>query len=147
MLEQVLAQADSADVFIAVAAVADWRAADASPVKIKKQPGAEPPMLRLANNPDILASVAALPSPPLCVGFAAESERLVENARAKLAAKGVAMMVANQVETALGADAVELVLVEPSGTRTLARAPKLEQARHVVAAIARRLETHMESGD
>ena len=147
MLEQVMARADDADVFIAVAAVADWRAAAASPVKIKKQAAAEPPSLRLANNPDILASVAALPSPPLCVGFAAESERLVENARAKLAAKGVAMIVANQVEAALGADAVELVLVDASSARTLPRAPKLEQARHIVAAIARRLETRMENGD
>jgi len=145
MYEQVLALADDADVFIAVAAVADWRAAAPSTVKIKKQPGVPPAPLALAGNPDILASVAALPSPPLCVGFAAESERLVENARAKLVAKGVTMIVANQVEAALGADAVELVLVDASSTQTLARASKLQQARLIVAAIGRRLKTHMES--
>jgi phosphopantothenoylcysteine decarboxylase/phosphopantothenate--cysteine ligase len=147
MLDRVLDQADGADVFIAVAAVADWRAATSSAVKIKKQPGVEPAPLRLATNPDILATVAALPSPPLCVGFAAESEHLVENARAKLAAKGVAMIVANQVEDALGADAVELVLVDASTARTLPRAPKLQQARLVIGAIARRLQTRMENED
>lgn len=145
MHEQVLAQADTADVFIAVAAVADWRAAEPSTTKIKKQPGTQPAPLPLATNPDILASVAALPAPPLCVGFAAESERLVENARAKLAAKGVTMIIANQVEAALGADAVELVLVDASTTRTLPMAPKLKQARRIVAAIAQRLDTRMES--
>jgi len=145
MHEQVLAQADTADVFIAVAAVADWRAAAPSTTKIKKQPGTPPEPLPLATNPDILASVAALPSPPLCVGFAAESERLVENARAKLMAKGVTMIIANQVEAALGADAVELVLVDASTTRTLPMAPKLKQARRIVAAIAQRLDTHMET--
>jgi len=139
MHEQVLARADDADVFIAVAAVADWRAAATSTVKIKKQPGVSPAPLVLASNPDILASVAALPSPPLCVGFAAESERLLENARAKLAAKGAAMIVANQVEAALGADAVELVLVDASGARTLPLASKLEQARRIIAAIGQRL--------
>ena len=147
MLDAVVARADSADVFIAVAAVADWRAEAASPAKIKKVAGGAPPTLRLATNPDILATVAALPSPPLCVGFAAESGNLVENARAKLAAKGATFIVANQVEDALGADEVELVLVDPSAVRTLARAPKLTQARRLVAAIAQRLQTRMEDGD
>jgi len=139
MLEQVLAHAGQADVFVAVAAVADWRAATFSAVKLKKRASAAPPTLQLANNPDILATVAALPSAPLCVGFAAESERLLEHARAKLAAKGVALVVANLVQDALGSDEVELVLVDAERARTLSRAPKLEQARRLVAAIAEQL--------
>jgi phosphopantothenoylcysteine decarboxylase / phosphopantothenate---cysteine ligase len=140
MLEQVLATVEEADVFVSVAAVADWRAAAISPVKLKKRASAEPPTLQLANNPDILATVAALPSPPLCVGFAAESEQLLEHARAKLATKGVAMIVTNHVQDAVGADEVELVLVDGSGAQTLPRGTKLEQGRRIVAAIARRLE-------
>ncbi len=147
MLDAVMARVDGADVFIAVAAVADWRAEAVSPAKIKKTAGGAAPTLRLATNPDILATVAALPSPPLCVGFAAESENLVENARAKLASKGATFIVANRVEDALGADEVELVLVDPSAVRTLARAPKLAQARLLIAAIAQRLRTRMEQGD
>ncbi len=139
MLEQVLAAVDAAEVFISVAAVSDWRAASVSPVKLKKRASAQPPTLQLANNPDILATVAALPSPPLCVGFAAESERLVENARHKLQSKGVAMIIANKVEQTLGSDEAEIVIVDASGTRALERAGKLEQGRRIVAAIAQRL--------
>jgi len=141
MLDQVLALVESCDVFIGVAAVADWRAATVSAAKLKKRASAAPPMLQLANNPDILASVAALPSPPLCVGFAAESERLVEQARAKLKAKGVAMIVGNSVPQAVGSDAVELVVVDAADARTLPRASKFEQARRIVQAIAERLTT------
>jgi phosphopantothenoylcysteine decarboxylase/phosphopantothenate--cysteine ligase len=146
MLHEVLALAGAADVFIGVAAVADWRALEVSPAKIKKTPSGEPPSFALANNPDILASVAALPSPPLCVGFAAETGNLLENARAKLQRKGVAMIVANQADAALGADAVELLLVDARGARTLPMAPKLDQARQLMAAIAERLRTRVDSG-
>jgi len=139
MLDQVMALVEACDVFIGVAAVADWRPAAPSPAKLKKRASAAPPTLQLANNPDILASVAALASPPLCVGFAAETEGLIEYARAKLKAKGVSMMVANLVSEAIGTDAVELALVDASATRTLPRASKLEQARRIVAAIAERL--------
>jgi phosphopantothenoylcysteine decarboxylase/phosphopantothenate--cysteine ligase len=141
MLAQVLALADASDVFIGVAAVADWRAANISAEKLKKRASATPPTLQLANNPDILATIAALPSPPLCIGFAAESEHVLEHARAKLRAKGVAMIVANQVREAVGSDDVELTLIDSEAARTLPRAPKLEQARHIVAAIAQRLST------
>ncbi len=143
MLASVLAQADDADVFIAVAAVADWRAAAVSPVKLKKRASAEPPVLQLANNPDIVARVAALPSPPMCVAFAAESEQLLEHARAKRSAKGVAMVVANRVDDTLDSDEAELLLVDATTTQSLPRAPKLEQARRLVAAIAQRLATRI----
>ncbi|MCU0769898.1 MAG: bifunctional phosphopantothenoylcysteine decarboxylase/phosphopantothenate--cysteine ligase CoaBC [Burkholderiaceae bacterium] len=127
-----------ADVFVAVAAVADWRVSNASASKLKKQSGSLP-ALQFAPNPDILASVAALAAPPFCVGFAAESENVIENARAKLASKKVPMVVANRAQDALGADASELHLVEASGVTTLPQAAKLEQARRLIAVIAERL--------
>ena len=139
MLEQVLAQAAHSEVFISVAAVADWRPAAVSATKLKKTPGQSPPPLALALNPDILATVAALPAPPLCVGFAAESDQLVEHARQKLARKGVALIVANQVDRTLGADDSQIVLVDAQGARPLARASKLVQGRRIVAAIAQLL--------
>jgi phosphopantothenoylcysteine decarboxylase/phosphopantothenate--cysteine ligase len=144
MLDRVLDEVDAADVFVAVAAVADWRVASPSTVKLKKRASAEPPTLQLANNPDILATVSALPSPPLCVGFAAESENLVEHARAKVNAKAVAFMVANLFHESAGRDEAELLLVDTSATRTLARAPKLEQGRRIVAAIAERLASSVD---
>lgn len=127
-----------ADVFISVAAVADWHVANASGSKLKKQAGGAP-QLRFGLNPDILASVAALPRPPFCVGFAAESENVVDNARAKLAAKNVPLIVANRAQDALGADASELHLVDARGVTTLAVADKREQARRLIAEIAARL--------
>ena len=139
MFDAVMGYANRADVFVAVAAVADWRVANASERKLKKAAGAPPPTLRFEPNPDILAAVAAMPGAPLCVGFAAESEDVVANAQAKLAAKGAAMIVANRAQDALAADESEVHLVEAGGVETLPRASKLEQARRIVAAIARRL--------
>ena len=139
MLEQVLARAAHSEVFVSVAAVADWRPAAPSATKLKKLPGQSPAPLALALNPDILATVAALPSPPLCVGFAAESDQLVEHARQKLVRKGLALVVANQVDATLGADDSQIVLVDAQGARPLARASKLAQGRRIVAAIAQLL--------
>jgi phosphopantothenoylcysteine decarboxylase/phosphopantothenate--cysteine ligase len=139
MYDAVMAHAGSADVFVAVAAVADWHAEQPSPAKLKKSTPAEAVTLRFVPNPDILAAVAALPSPPFCVGFAAESERLVEQARAKLAAKRLPLIVANRAQDAIGADDSELILVDERASVTLPRADKLEQARRIVAEIAARL--------
>jgi phosphopantothenoylcysteine decarboxylase / phosphopantothenate---cysteine ligase len=139
MQDAVMARAANAHVFIAVAAVADWRPDVTSSAKIKKSTPPEPVTLRLVPNPDILAAVAALPSPPFCVGFAAESERVVEHARAKLVAKKLPLVIANRVQDAVGADDSELVLVEERASVTLPRAAKLEQARRIVAEIAARL--------
>jgi phosphopantothenoylcysteine decarboxylase/phosphopantothenate--cysteine ligase len=111
-----------ADVFISVAAVADWRVANASGTKLKKLAGGAAPVLEFAANADVLASVAALPTPPFCVGFAAESDDVIENARAKLISKKVPLVIANRVQDALGADASELHLVESRGVTTLPRA-------------------------
>ena len=128
-----------ADLFVSVAAVADWHVANASGSKLKKRADGATPALEFAANPDILASVAALTSAPYCVGFAAESENVIEHARAKRVAKGVPLIVANQVQQALGADSSELHLVDARGVTTLPRADKQEQARRLIAAIAERL--------
>jgi phosphopantothenoylcysteine decarboxylase/phosphopantothenate--cysteine ligase len=139
MFDAVMGYANRAEVFIAVAAVADWRVANVSTQKLKKNAGATPPTLRFEANPDILASVAAMPGAPLCIGFAAESEDVVAHAQAKRAAKGIAMIVANQAQDALASDEAELHLIDAAGVSTLPRAPKLAQAREIVATISRRL--------
>jgi phosphopantothenoylcysteine decarboxylase / phosphopantothenate---cysteine ligase len=139
MYDAVMGYANRAEVFVAVAAVADWRVANASVQKLKKKAEALPPALQFEANPDILASVAAMPGGPLCVGFAAESENVIAHAQAKRTAKGVAMIVANQAQDALASDEAELHLIDADSVRTLTRAPKLAQARAIVAAIAQRL--------
>ena len=128
-----------ADVFIGVAAVADWRVANPSDRKIKKDEKATPPSLRFERNADILATVAALPDPPFCVGFAAETEDVVENAKRKLASKKVAMVIGNRAQDTFGAEGSELVVVDAGGVTPLPRADKLAQARRVIAEIAARL--------
>jgi phosphopantothenoylcysteine decarboxylase/phosphopantothenate--cysteine ligase len=127
------------DVFVGVAAVADWRVANPSDRKIKKSARATPPALQFEPNIDILAAVAGLPQPPFCVGFAAESEDVVDNARRKLASKKVQLVVGNRAQDAFGADGSELFLVDAAGVTTLGHADKLAQARRLVAEIARRL--------
>ena len=139
MFDAVMGYANRAEVFVAVAAVADWRVVNASAQKLKKTAGAAPPSLQFEANPDIVAAVAALPGGPLCVGFAAESENVVANAQAKRLAKGMAMIVANRAQEALASDDAELHLIDAEGVRTLPRAPKLAQARQIVAAVAQRL--------
>jgi phosphopantothenoylcysteine decarboxylase/phosphopantothenate--cysteine ligase len=139
MYDAVMGYANRADVFVGVAAVADWRVVNASPRKLKKNADAGPPALQFEANPDILAAVAAMPGGPLTVGFAAESENVVANGQAKRAAKRVAMIVANQAQDALASDEAEVHLIDAGGVRALPRAPKLAQARQIVAAIAQLL--------
>jgi phosphopantothenoylcysteine decarboxylase / phosphopantothenate---cysteine ligase len=127
------------DVFVGVAAVADWRVANPSDRKIKKNAAATPPALQFEPNIDILAAVAGLPQPPFCVGFAAESEDVVDNAKRKLTSKNVQLVVGNRAQDAFGADGSELFLVDAAGVTTLAHADKLAQARRLVAEIAQRL--------
>lgn len=128
-----------ADVFIAVAAVADWHVTHPSEQKIKKNGQAAPFDLEFAPNPDILADVAALPGGPWCVGFAAETENLEAHAQAKRTRKGVALMVGNLAQEAMGADDTQLVLFDDAGAHALPRLPKPEAARQLIHAIARRL--------
>jgi phosphopantothenoylcysteine decarboxylase/phosphopantothenate--cysteine ligase len=145
MLEAVLPLAPQHQVFVATAAVADWRPAQVQAHKIKKNaaPGqAQVPALALAENPDVLASVAALPQPPLCVGFAAESQDLIKHAREKLARKKVSLIVANVGPETFGRDDNALTLVDARGERELSRADKLTLARELVREIAQRLTTY-----
>ncbi len=135
----VMAAVGACDVFVATAAVADWRAADVAPNKLKKSAGGGAPSFALVENPDILADVAALAAPPFCVGFAAETTDLVAHARAKLDKKQVALVVANHGPSAFGHDDNTLTLVDVQGARELPRAGKLVLARQLVADIAARL--------
>jgi phosphopantothenoylcysteine decarboxylase/phosphopantothenate--cysteine ligase len=139
MYDAVMGYANRAEVFIAVAAVADWRVTNASAQKLKKNAEAAPPALQFEANPDILATVAAMPGAPLTVGFAAESENVIAHAQAKRAAKGVAMIIANRAQDVLASDEAEVHLIDAAAVRTLPRAPKLAQAREIVGAIARLL--------
>ena len=135
MLEAVEKAAAGCDVFIAVAAVADYKVKNRAAQKIKK--GAAAGMrLELAENPDILAYVAGLKNAPFCVGFAAESERLAENARAKRAQKKIPLLAANLAQQALGAEDNDITLFDDAGEHPLGHGPKLELARKLVAHIA-----------
>jgi phosphopantothenoylcysteine decarboxylase/phosphopantothenate--cysteine ligase len=140
MFDATLSAVAAHDVFVATAAVADWRPARFNDHKIKKQAGEKgPPSFELTENPDILAAVAALPKPPYCVGFAAESHDLLAHAREKRVRKGIPLIVANLGPATFGQDDNALTLVDANGERELPRADKLTLARQLVAEIARRV--------
>jgi phosphopantothenoylcysteine decarboxylase/phosphopantothenate--cysteine ligase len=134
MLDAVNAQLASTDVFIAVAAVADYRVRDPAAQKIKKSDRAL--TLELEPTVDILASVSTRPNPPFCVGFAAESHNLEQFAQQKRARKKLPLLAANLAQEAIGAQDSELVLFDDAGRHALPRAPKLEQARALVRHLA-----------
>jgi phosphopantothenoylcysteine decarboxylase / phosphopantothenate---cysteine ligase len=142
MLNAVLPLAPSQQVFIATAAVADWRVETPAEAKIKKAMGQGAPALHMVENPDVLATVAALPQPPLCVGFAAETHEVERHAREKLQRKKLALVVANHGPSTFGRDDNALLLVDAAGTRELPRADKLTLARALIADIASRLSPH-----
>lgn len=135
MLAAVKRHVDKADVFVSVAAVADYRPVHAAEQKIKKS--ARNMTLELAPTTDILAYVAGLTKPPFCVGFAAESEKLAEYAEAKRKRKNVPLLAANLAQNAIGADENEITLLDDDGAHPLPRASKEEVARQLVAHIAR----------
>jgi phosphopantothenoylcysteine decarboxylase/phosphopantothenate--cysteine ligase len=143
MLQAVDTQAPEATIFIATAAVADWRPAHAAEHKIKKDGSGDTPTLAFVENPDILAQVAqsgrARAGQLYCVGFAAESENLLAHASAKRVRKGVPLLVGNIGPATFGQDDNALLLVDAQGHRELPRAPKSELGRQLVAEIARRL--------
>lgn len=139
MHDAVMAQAPGQDLFIAVAAVADWKVANASGHKLKKDAGGAMPPLVFEQNPDILASVAALPNKPYCVGFAAESGNLLEFGRAKREKKGIPLLVGNIGPDTFGSDRNELVLFDQHGHTALPAAGKLQLARQLIHEIASRL--------
>ena len=139
MHDAVLPVAAQHDVFVATAAVADWRPANLSEHKIKKDGKKLAPSFELTENPDILAAVAKLPQRPYCVGFAAESHDLLKHAREKLSRKNVPLIVGNLGPATFGQDDNTLTLVDAAGHRELPRADKLTLARALVAEIAARL--------
>ena len=139
MHAEVMRRATEQDVFIGVAAVADYRPKKVAPQKTKKD-GAPPPVIELVQNPDILADVAALPHPPLCVGFAAETNNLAEYAEKKRRTKNIPLIVGNLIQDGFGGDANTLVLFDDHGRQPLAPASKLALARHLIARIATLLE-------
>jgi phosphopantothenoylcysteine decarboxylase/phosphopantothenate--cysteine ligase len=145
MLAAVLPEAPRHEVFVATAAVADWRPAAAAELKIKKDGSGHVPTLAMVENPDILATVARLPEDqrPWCVGFAAESHDLERHAREKRLRKGVPLMVGNLGPATFGRDDNALLAIDERGSTELPgggrRADKLALARALVAEIARRL--------
>ena len=147
MLSAVVNAASSSTVFVATAAVADWRPAQAADQKIKKDGSGQTPVLTFVENPDILATVAqsarAKSGALFCVGFAAESHDLVAYATAKRVRKGVPLLVGNIGPATFGKDDNALLLVDAHGTQELPHANKLTLARQLVAEIAKRLPTQI----
>ena len=145
MLEAAILRVQYATVFIATAAVADWRPAAASAQKIKKDGSGHAPQLAFTENADILATVAqsaeAQANKLFCVGFAAESHDLLENAQAKRLRKKVPLLVGNIGPDTFGQDHNALLLVDEQGTTELPRASKLSLARRLVREIAVRMTT------
>ena len=143
MLETVVQQAQAAHIFIATAAVADWRPATPSAQKIKKDGSGQTPTLGFVENPDILATVAQSPRAQsgslFCVGFAAESHDLLTHATAKRVRKGVPLLVGNIGPATFGQDDNALLLVDAQGHRELPRASKRVLAQQLITDIAARL--------
>jgi len=135
MFEAVKKRAPSSDVFISVAAVADYKVKNPSMQKIKKANG-RAVTLELAENPDILAYVAGMKDGPFCVGFAAESEKLAQHAKEKRAKKNLPLLAANLAQDALGADTNSIVLYDDRGEHPLGTGAKLELARKLVEHVA-----------
>lgn len=135
MFDEVDQLAGENDVFISVAAVSDFTVRSPEKAKIKKESGA--PRIDLALTKDIVAHVAAREKAPFCAGFALESENLDELAQAKRRRKKLPLLAANLVNDALGQDQSELVLFDDAGRHPLPRAPKIEQARRLIAFIAK----------
>lgn len=146
MLETVQAHVELAEVFVATAAVADWRPAQSAEEKIKKDGSGAVPTLAFVENPDILATVAqsvrAQAGALFCVGFAAESHDLLQHATAKRARKGVPLLVGNIGPATFGRDDNALLLVDANGHRELPHASKRVLAQQLVAEIAQRLPVH-----
>ena len=135
MLEAVDNTIESVDVFFAVAAVADYTPKSPNAEKIKKS--AADLTISLVPTVDILAKVAARRTPPFCVGFAAESANVAENAAKKRLKKRIPMIVANHADSAIGADDNEVIIIDDFGEHPIPRASKSEIASKIVSHAAR----------
>jgi phosphopantothenoylcysteine decarboxylase/phosphopantothenate--cysteine ligase len=142
MLKASLQQAQGCDVFIAAAAVADYRPAQIAAHKIKKTAETDSMLLELVKNPDIVATIAALKAKPFTVGFAAESENLIAYAQEKLTRKNVDLMIANNIaETGIGfnADDNAVTVIDKKHTQELTQRSKQQLARDLIAIIAQKI--------
>ena len=129
------------DIFIAVAAVADWKVAHVASQKIKKAHADDVPSLEFVQTPDILATIAKLPNAPYCVGFAAESEYVIEYAQAKRVKKNIPLMIANQGPATFGSEYNQVSLVTAEGVTTLPNMRKDALAQHLIQAIAEQFKS------
>ena len=141
MFAAVKQQIDDTDVFIAVAAVADYYVKQYSERKLKKDEHHPGLTLELEQNPDILKWVAQLPRPPFCVGFAAESHDVIENAEAKRKRKGIPLLVANRAQDAFGRDDNEITLIDDNGRHPLPRGSKTDLAGDIIIHLAALLDS------
>ncbi|MFM9969436.1 MAG: bifunctional phosphopantothenoylcysteine decarboxylase/phosphopantothenate--cysteine ligase CoaBC [Burkholderiales bacterium] len=149
MFDAVMSRAKASDIFISVAAVADYHVVDAKPYKIKRESGKTQGSKResgnisieLAPNPDILAQVAAMKKAPFCVGFAAETENLRANAQAKRKRKKIPLLAANLAQDTFGRDDNSITLIDDNGEHEIARAAKIVVARQLIAHIAAMLKS------
>ncbi|MBL8520371.1 MAG: bifunctional phosphopantothenoylcysteine decarboxylase/phosphopantothenate--cysteine ligase CoaBC [Betaproteobacteria bacterium] len=130
MLAAVKANLTGNDLFFAVAAVADYTPEVAQSEKIKKSASVK--QLKLVPTVDILAWVAGQANPPFCVGFAAETNNIIEYASKKRQSKKISMIVANHAKSAIGSDENEVTIIDDAGTHTLARGPKFEISSKIV---------------
>ncbi|SFV12063.1 bifunctional phosphopantothenoylcysteine decarboxylase/phosphopantothenate--cysteine ligase CoaBC [Pseudoduganella namucuonensis] len=145
MHDAVMASVHGQHVFISVAAVADWRVVNPSTQKVKKTADGAVPDLKFEQNPDILATVAArtsLAGYPYCVGFAAESENLLEYGAAKREKKGIPLLVGNIGHHTFGQDDNTIILFDENGHTILPRADKLTLARQLISEISKRIDKH-----
>lgn len=138
MYQSVMQNIANQDIFIGVAAVADYSPANSQSQKIKKSE--QSLTLELKLNKDILAEVASLPNPPFCIGFAAETENLLEFAEAKRQKKKLPLIVANLTSDAMGSDNNKVILLDNNGNYPLESATKIEVARSILKHVADMLQ-------
>lgn len=138
MAQVVQQHAPQSDVFIAVAAVADWHVENAAKSKLKKGQHQGFDGLVWGQNPDILAGVAALPNAPYCVGFAAETDNLLTYAQQKRKNKNIPLLVANLAQETMDSDSTTMHLIDAQGIQSLPRLPKQQAAAELIQAIAQR---------
>ena len=142
MLAACQAQLDGQDIFIAVAAVADWKVAQVATQKIKKASANDVPSLNFVQTPDILATIAAQANAPFCVGFAAESENVIEYAQAKRLKKNIPLIIANQGPSTFGSEYNQASLISENGVQALQKMRKDDLAPLLIQAIAEQFALH-----
>ncbi len=142
MLAACQAQLAGQDIFIAVAAVADWKVAQIATQKIKKTSASDTPTLDFVQTPDILATIAAQPNAPFCVGFAAESENVIEYAQAKRLKKNIPLIIANQGPSTFGSEYNQASLISENGVQALQKMRKDDLAPLLIQAIAEQFAQH-----